>query len=168
MLDKLFNTSNDGILSIKRIKQLLGYPGTERFEKNPVVVIECDQDIPCNPCEDICPERAIAVGTPITNLPSVDTNKCNGCTMCISICPGLCIFVVHKNYNSTESLVYLPYEMLPLPEKGMIVEGCDRKGEPVCKARIERVIKGKKLQKTAVVAVAIPKEYFEIVRAIRF
>jgi Fe-S-cluster-containing hydrogenase component 2 len=168
MLHKLSNTSNDGILSIERIKGLPGYPDAARFEKGSIVVIECDEDIPCNPCEDICPQKAITVGTPITNLPIIDTDKCNGCIMCITICPGLCIFVVNKNFSDTESLVYLPYEMTPLPEKGMVVNGCNRKGEAVCKARIEKVLKGKKAQKTAIVAVAIPKEYFETVRAIHF
>jgi hypothetical protein len=77
------------------------------------------------------------------------------------------MFVVHKNYTESEALIYLPYEMHPLPEKGSVVGGCDRKGEVVCKARIEKVIKSKKLQKTSILAIAVPKEYFEIVRAVR-
>jgi Fe-S-cluster-containing hydrogenase component 2 len=167
MLDKLPNDSDDGILSIERIKELPGYPGEERIEKGPVVIIECDEDIPCNPCEDICPEGAIDVGEPITNLPRIDPDKCDGCIVCISICPGLCMFVVHKNFSDTESLIYLPYEMYPLPEKGSVVDGCDRRGELVCKVRVEKVMKAKKLQKTAVVAVSVPKKHFETVRAIR-
>jgi Fe-S-cluster-containing hydrogenase component 2 len=167
MLDKLPNDSDDGILPLERIKQLPGYPGEERIERGPVVIIECDEDIPCNPCEDICPEGAITVGEPITNLPRIDPDKCDGCIVCISICPGLCMFVVHKNYSEMESLIYLPYEMYPLPEKGSVVHGCDRRGEVVCRARVEKVMKARKLQKTAVVAVAVPKTHFETVRAIR-
>jgi hypothetical protein len=77
------------------------------------------------------------------------------------------MFVVHKNYTDSEALIYLPYEMNPLPEKGSVVDGCDRKGEVVCSARVEKVIKSKKLQKTAILAIVVPKEYFEIVRAVR-
>jgi Fe-S-cluster-containing hydrogenase component 2 len=168
MVERLPNDSDTAILTLDRIRTLPGYPGSARFEKGPVVVIECDQDIPCNPCEDICPEKAITVGEPITNLPAIDPDRCDGCIVCITICPGLCMFVVYKNYNSSESLIYLPYELHPLPEKGKIVDGCDRKGEVVCPARVEKVINAKRTQKTAVVAVAVPKEYFEHVRAIRF
>jgi Fe-S-cluster-containing hydrogenase component 2 len=166
MLCKLSNESNTGILSLERIKEIPGYPGDERIEKGPVVVIECDQDIPCNPCEDICPEGAITVGDPITNLPKVDPDKCNGCIVCISICPGLCMFVVDKHYTEDESLVYLPYEILPLPEKGDRVKGCDRKGEAVCDAVVEKVLKGKKLQKTSIIAIRVPKEHVHTVRGI--
>ena len=167
MVEKLPNDSDAGILSPDRIRELPGYPGEERFAKGPVVVIECDEDIPCNPCEDICPEGAISVGDPITNLPRIDPEKCDGCIVCISICPGLCMFVVHRDYNETEALIYIPYEMYPLPEKGSVVDGCNRKGEAVCKVRVEKVIKSKKLQKTSVLAVAVPKEFFEDVRSIR-
>ncbi|UCB47512.1 MAG: 4Fe-4S ferredoxin [Spirochaetota bacterium] len=162
------NDTNDGILSVERIRGLPGYPGEERIEKGSVVVIECDEDIPCNPCEDICPENAITVGDPITNLPRIDPEKCDGCIVCISICPGLCMFVLHKNYSDSESLIYLPYEMYPLPEKGDEVKGCNRKGEIVCKARVQKVIKGKKLDKTSIIAISVPKAYYEVVRAIKF
>ena len=107
------------------------------------------------------------VGEPITNLPEIDPDTCDGCIICISICPGLCMFVVHRDYNESEALVYIPYEMHPLPEKGSVVDGCNRKGETVCSVRVEKVIKSKKLQKTSVVAVAVPKKFFEDVRSIR-
>jgi Fe-S-cluster-containing hydrogenase component 2 len=167
MVEKLPNEGDAGVLTVERIKGLPGYPGEERLEKGPVVVIECDEDIPCNPCEDICPCGAIEVGEPITNLPRIDPDTCDGCIVCISICPGLCMFVVHKNYTESEALIYLPYEMYPLPEKGSVIDGCDRRGAVVCQVRVEKVIKSKKLQKTSVLAIAVPKEYFEIVRAVR-
>jgi Fe-S-cluster-containing hydrogenase component 2 len=167
MIDKLPNRGHAGILSPERVKQIPGYPGDERIEQGPVVVIECDEDIPCNPCEDICPRKAISVGNPITKLPRVDPDRCDGCIVCISICPGLCMFVVHKNYSEMEALIYMPYEMHPLPVKGEEVWGCDRSGEPVCRVRVEKVVEAKKLQKTAIVGVAVPREHFETVRAIK-
>ena len=76
MLDKLPNTKATTVsCALERIKTIPGYPGDERIEKGPVVVIECDEDIPCNPCEDICPREAITVGEPITNLPRIDPVK---------------------------------------------------------------------------------------------
>ncbi len=168
MLNKLPNDGNDGIIILKRKKEIPGYPGEEAFERGPVVVVECDEDIPCNPCEDICKKGAITVGTPITNLPKVDPNKCDGCALCVTVCPGLCIFMVNKNYSDAESLIYIPFELSPLPEKRQIVKGCNSKGEPICDARVEKVIKPRKTNKTAMVAIAVPKKFYEIVRAISF
>ncbi len=168
MLQRLPNKSNDGILTLKRIREIPGYPGEEAFEKGPVVLVECDEDIPCNPCEDICKKGVITVGMPITNLPKVDPSKCDGCAACVIICPGLCIFVINKNYSDTESLIYIPFEFNPLPEKKQIVKGCNSKGESVCNARVEKVIKTKRTNKTAMIAVAVPKKFYEIVRAISF
>ena len=136
MLKKLPNYRNDGILTLEMIRKIPGYPGKGAFEKGTVAVVECGEDIPCNPCEDICPKGALTVGEPITNLPRVDAEKCNGCAICITICPGLCIFVVNKNYNDNESLILIPYEMLKLPMKGQVVKGCNSKGDPVCDARV--------------------------------
>lgn len=168
MQDKLLNNTDDGVLSLERIRQIPGYPEPGRFERGPVAVIECDQDIPCNPCEDICSKKAITVGNPITNMPVLNSGNCDGCIKCITICPGLCIFVIHKNYNDRESLIYLPYEIKPLPVKGSIVSGLDRKGQKVCEARIEKVIKGTNLGKTPVIGIAVPKDFFEIVRSIQY
>jgi hypothetical protein len=36
MLEKLPNESGDGVLTLKRIRELPGYPGEERFERGPV------------------------------------------------------------------------------------------------------------------------------------
>ena len=95
-----------------------GIPTPERLERGPVACIECVQCIPCNPCETACPQKAITVGAEITALPKLDADKCNGCGICITRCPGLAIFNLHKNYSETTSLVSFPYEYVPLPEPG--------------------------------------------------
>ncbi len=94
------------------------WPSEERLKKGPVVIVECFQEIPCNPCETSCPRKAIVVGDNINDLPKVDHDKCNGCTICVSRCPGLAIFVIDATYSETESAITMPYEFLPLPEKG--------------------------------------------------
>ena len=70
------------------------FPPSERAERGPVAVIECVQQIPCNPCEKACPFGAIEVGPDITNLPRLDLDKCRGCGICLSKCPGLAIFLL--------------------------------------------------------------------------
>ncbi len=144
-----------------------GYPSKERLKKGPVAVIECVQEIPCNPCETACPFGAIKVGKPIINLPKLNEKKCKGCGKCIAVCPGLAIFVVDNAFNEKEATVSLPYEFLPLPEKGEKVDALNRKGKRVCSGRIIKIIPPEKNNHTAVVTVAIPKKYSGEVRNIR-
>ena len=66
----------DGYPSMDEIKEANGWPDEERFAKGPVAVVECVQQIPCNPCESACPLHAIHIGEPITNTPQVDREKC--------------------------------------------------------------------------------------------
>ena len=86
---KLPNNDNSGVLSLNELKKTPGFPKDAAFEKGLIAVIECDQDIPCNPCEGICSSSAIIIGNPITNLPTIEPHKCNGCLKCVSICPGV-------------------------------------------------------------------------------
>lgn len=81
-----------GIPSLEELINSPGFPSEEEMKKRPIAVIECVQGIPCNPCETACPFGAIEVGEPITNLPRLLTDKCQGCGLCIPACPGLAIF----------------------------------------------------------------------------
>ena len=47
--------------------------------------------------------------------PDVD---CIGCGMCVASCSGQAIFLVDETYEPGFATVTLPYEFLPLPEKG--------------------------------------------------
>lgn len=77
-----------GIPSAEELRGASGIPSQERMKKGPVAVIECVQEIPCNPCENACPFGAIKIGDPITNLPVLDGEKCTGCGTCVAMCPG--------------------------------------------------------------------------------
>jgi len=46
---------------LAKLQKSLGYPSEIRFDKGAVAVIECIQDIPCNPCETSCRFKAIIV-----------------------------------------------------------------------------------------------------------
>ena len=87
---------NTGYLEYEELSQIQKLPSDERYAKGPVAVIECVQEIPCNPCEAACRFGAIHIGDPITNLPTCSHDKCTGCGVCVSKCPGLAIFIVNK------------------------------------------------------------------------
>jgi len=140
-------------------------PDKKRLAKGPVVIIECFQKIPCDPCAISCKLGAIKPFKDINNLPIVDFDKCTGCGICISSCPGLAIFVIEMNYSDEKSLVKLPHEMLPLPEKGEDVYALDRAGSILGRVKVVRVLKIK--NKTNVISLEVPKSMVMKVRSIK-
>lgn len=142
-------------------------PDTERRARGPCVVIECLEEIPCDPCHDACRRGAIRPFEEINHLPEVDFDRCNGCGACISVCPGLAIFVVDETWEDDLAIVRLPYEFLPLPAPGDKVAGLDRSGSERCVARVVKVEGSEKHDRTAVVWVEVPKALSMEVRHIR-
>lgn len=138
--------------------------GTHGLEYKLKPVIECFQPIPCNPCETSCPTGAIVVGDNINNPPKIDYEKCTGCGICAISCPGLAIFMIQEDYKGNKSLIGVPYEFLPLPQKGDVVLALDRDGNIVSDAVVEKVIKSKNL--TNLVYISIDRDLAHSVRQI--
>jgi Fe-S-cluster-containing hydrogenase component 2 len=156
-----------GVLSPAHLAARGAVPPKERLAAGPVVMVECIENIPCNPCAYACPRKAITIDGELTDTPKVDFSKCNGCTLCIAKCPGLAIFVVHKDFSKTEATVTMPYELLPRPETGARVACLDRAGRAVCRGKVVKVLDTRALNRCAVVTVAVPKRYWNTVRNIR-
>ena len=153
-----------GVLSEKEIAERTGVPSLERLRAGPIAVIECQEQIPCNPCEAVCSNGAIQIGEPIVNIPSLDPSKCTGCGLCLSCCPGLAIFLLDTTPSDGE-LISFPYEFLPLPRIGDIVSGLDRYGEPICKGEAMKVETPSKNDHTSIVTLLVPKGYGMRVRS---
>ena len=86
------------------------FPSIERINKGPVAVIECFQNIPCNPCQTACRFNAINIGDDINNLPKLSPENCTGCAICLSKCPGLSIMIVDGSKSQETVLIKLTYE----------------------------------------------------------
>lgn len=80
-------------------------PSEEILCRGPVAIIECPEEIPCNPCQMVCPSQAITMDD-INDTPVVDYDKCKGCGLCVQVCPGLAIFMV--SYANDKAVVSLP------------------------------------------------------------
>ena len=156
-----------GALSPKQLADAGAVPPEERLAAGPVVMVECIENIPCNPCAYACPRKAINIEGELTDTPKVDHSKCNGCTVCIAKCPGLAIFVVDRDFSKTEATVTLPYELLPRPEVGKSVVCLDRAGKAVCRGKVVKVLDTRAMNRCAVVTVAVPKRYWNTVRSIK-
>ncbi len=156
-----------GYLEYEELAAAQELPGQERYAQGPVAVIECVQEIPCNPCEVACKSGAIRIGEPITNLPVLAAGKCTGCGVCVAKCPGLAIFIVNKTYSETTASVAFPFEYFPIPQEGAAVKAVNRKGDVVCDAVVLKVMDPKSFDHTPVVTVEIPKELADEVRGIQ-
>lgn len=137
-------------------------PDQERLDKGPVVVIECVENIPCDPCVAVCNFGAIDMDE-ITDVPDIDFEECTGCALCVTECPGLAIFVVDCSYSEEKCKITMPYEYLPVPEEGDEVTALNRKGEEVQKAEVTNV---RQSGKTYALTLEIDKENVWDVRGV--
>ena len=60
--------TKNGYLEIEEVMDIPGFPGLDILNQKKCVVVECKQNIPCNPCENACPHNAIVVGNPAATV----------------------------------------------------------------------------------------------------
>lgn len=154
-----------GIPTEEMIKEV--FPSINRINKGPVAVIECYQKIPCNPCVTACKFNAINIGDDINNLPKLDREKCTGCGMCVSKCPGLSIMIIDGSKSINTILFKIPYEFIPLPEEGKTVKGLNRKGEHITDAKVLKVQNPKSFDRTPVITLEVDRKYLYKFRNIK-
>ena len=138
--------------------EIMRFPGvTKKAGVHPVM--ECTQNIPCNPCQDACPKGCISIGSHITALPAANENaQCIGCGMCVAACSGQAIFLVDEQSGGGFASVTLPYEFLPLPKAGDKGAALGRGGQKVCDAQVISVKTAKAFDKTALLTIKVPSE----------
>ena len=164
---KLIESTEEGIEISKNLLKK-GYVKDDEIERFPGVVhksgvhpvIECTQNIPCNPCQDACKKGCISTGKNITYLPFVkDDNECINCGMCVASCSGQAIFLVNEDCGDGSATVTLPYEFYPLPEVGTVGHGLSRKGEKLCEAEVVSVKSVGAFDHTNLLTMRVPKKY---------
>lgn len=164
---KLIEKTEEGI-DISTTLLTKGYVADDEIERFPGVtrkpgvhpVMECTQNIPCNPCQDACPKKCIKIGEKITSLPAVDESAtCVGCGMCVASCSGQAIFLVDETYEEGFASVTMPYEFLPLPKTGDRGIALGRNGQKVCAAEVISVKSSPAFDKTNLITIKVPSEY---------
>lgn len=164
---KLIEKTEEGIdISMNLLKN--GFVAEDEIERFPGVthksgvhpVMECTQNIPCNPCQDACPKGCISTGDNITCLPFFkEGSECINCGMCVASCSGQAIFLVDEDCGDGTGTVTLPYEFLPLPDVGQKGKGLSRSGEEICEAEVVSVKSIKAFDHTNLLTMRVPKEY---------
>lgn len=139
-------------------EEVLQYPGVKKM-KGLHPVIECSQNIPCNPCQDSCPKKGIKIGDNITSLPVVDADiSCIGCGMCVAVCSGQAIFLLNEDFEDSYASITLPYEFSPLPQEGMKGMALDRSGKEVCQAEVVEIKSMIAFDHTNLLTIKVPKD----------
>ena len=151
-----------------RIEQILKSkpgPATEAVTPEPSegvsVVFHCDQEIPCDPCTSVCPQQAISTGDDMRGRPRFIGDEigavCNGCTKCVTICPGLAITLVDYRKDSTWPTVSLAHEFGKEEiAAGDTVTVLDTEGVALGQAEVFKVAAGKKMDRTVLLRLKAP------------
>ncbi|MFO7951587.1 MAG: 4Fe-4S binding protein [Bacillota bacterium] len=138
-------------------------PSKERLAKGAVAIVECFQEIPCDPCYTSCKSGCILPFANINDLPQMNFENCTGCGVCIGACPGLAIFVVDETYSDTEALLMIPWEFAPVPEEGSVVTGLSREGKEVGPVTVKKVRSSAQKNGAYILSLEVPKDLaFEI------
>ncbi len=156
---------NSGIASREMFEALL--PSAERRAKGPYVVMECYEEIPCNPCKTSCKFNAVKMDA-LNECPSVLYDDCTGCGNCVAKCPGLACFVINETVGDGKIDITFPYELCPLPKKGDIVDALGRDGAVVGKAEIIRVLDSERMDHTNVITMRVDADLIYDARNIKF
>ncbi|MES0325228.1 MAG: 4Fe-4S binding protein [Candidatus Bathyarchaeia archaeon] len=132
--------SNDELNALQRgyhkreeLEEFKVLPPESIVSQKRVALIECVEEIPCNPCAVVCRVDAIEKET-LCSPAIVDWEKCTGCTLCVAVCPGLSIYL--QSIKDGKGYVTMPYEVLPAPKVDMTVQLKDRSGKTVGEGKI--------------------------------
>ncbi len=146
-----------GYLSDVDIFHYPGIPTDSRRKKGLTPVIECTQNIPCDPCQDACPKGCIKIAGSISGLPEfIESEDCTGCGMCVAACPGQAIFLVDEGAEPGWASITLPYELSLVPQPGDCGVALDRAGNAVCEATVVSVRKNMATDETVLLTMRVP------------
>ncbi|MBN2489513.1 MAG: FAD-dependent oxidoreductase [Planctomycetes bacterium] len=141
-------------------------------ERDVQPVFHCCQEIPCDPCTSVCPEKAIVVGEDLRGRPRFlgeeFGKKCIGCGACVAICPGLAVTLVDWRRDPEFPIVTIAHEFpREWIRKGDRVTVLDTEGQALGEVEIVHVASAKKLDRALLVRARAPRAIARRIAGIR-
>jgi len=135
-------------------------------------VLHCHQEIPCNPCTSVCPNRLIHIDSDdIRKLPEYRekaADGCTGCQKCVVICPALAVTLVDYRKDAEFPSVTIPYEFLGESiSEGDRVLAVDEEGEELGQVEVVKTRAVKRNDRTILVQVRAAAEFAERIAGIQ-
>lgn len=124
-------------------------------------VMHCRQEIPCDPCANVCPNHLIHIDPEdIRSLPEfcqLDGKNCIACERCVAICPGLAITLVDFRKDPSYPTVSIPLEFSDqYVKEGETVRIVDVDGIPLGDAEVISTRTIRQYAHTLIVRVKVP------------
>jgi len=134
--------------------------GAPEEEVHPI--FHCCQEIPCNPCTSVCPEKAIVVGGDIRGNPRFIGEeigkKCIGCAQCVAICPGLAVTLVDYRRDPENPIVTIAHEFpKDWIQAGDMITVLDTEGDALGQVEVIKVASAKKLNRALLIRARAPR-----------
>ena len=150
------------------INKQIQYP---EVEEGVFPIIHCTQEIPCNPCSDLCPHGLIFIDQKdIRSVPTFlgDGYCCEVCEQCVAGCPGLAITLVDYRSNKELPTISIPYEFNRDPiQENDVVMAMDTEGKPLGEYEVMSVHTIPASDRTLVVHLQAPKDVATKIAGIR-
>lgn len=159
----------------KKEEVLKSKPGAVHLRQSPELksgvypVFHCSEEIPCNPCTDVCPRDCIRMeGDPLLGIP-VFEGECISCFKCVAFCPGLAITLVdYRNADEGFANVTVPFEILPTDlHVGDFIPCLDADGNFLLQAQIARIVSPRFADRTLLLTLKVPGDVAEKVAGVQ-
>ncbi|HNA62912.1 MAG TPA: 4Fe-4S dicluster domain-containing protein, partial [Rhabdochlamydiaceae bacterium] len=122
------------------VQSFAGVPQKTHLFKS-VASLECFDDIPCNLCEQACPDSAIKIQREVSSdqvktISFLNESKCTACGLCLVACPSRSALMIQETEDAGTAKLTFPKTSEQEWNKGDPVTLLNRRGESLGMGRV--------------------------------